>query len=684
MFGRLTHAILLIATLATIASSPARAAGEDDFTTRIEALRAASYLMPRTTLAQLSELQRIAQPLSAQQQAQVLQVELGAQFWLREPDEGLKLVDRLDRMAAACDDNRLRVDALLNRSYIVSKKIHDAPTARKLVYQANALAATTDDVYLRVKALVSVGLVEAEDGHPEQGLKPIDAAIALARTVNDRDALLLALRARANTQADLNRFDDALATVDALAAAARRRGLPMQLVRALLTENDIASRAGRAARARAALREAVTILATLHADEALPRVLTRLADATIRSGDYAEARRLSDQAWRLAAAAHDADEQSRAEFELALSDIYLGKLLPGQQGAERALAHFRSQETYLPMMLNYGQALAVAGAADAALKVYADAGTISLAAWRKGKERARESVIRAVEMQKKEQENEALNRQNEVRQAELRSERNMKNMWWVLSLACALGCVTSAFLYRRVRVSNRALRTLNGALYRQSTTDALTGLRNRNFFYEYIGTQCADTKEGPGASADCIVDGMFYLLDIDHFKSINDTYGHAVGDTVLREVAGRIASCAGAADLLVRWGGEEFLMFMPGADAARAGAATAALLAAVSAQPVAAGGHVIDVTVSIGFSVSPSACDGLPLTWERHIHIADLALYLAKAEGRHRAYGLTGPQDWTAATLRLVEQDLKQAALAHQVILRSIAGRSAVPEVAAA
>jgi hypothetical protein len=74
----------------------------------------------------------------------------------------------------------------------------------------------------------------------------------------------------------------------------------------------------------------------------------------------------------------------------------------------------------------------------------------------------------------------------------------------------------------------------------------------------------------------------------------------------------------------------------------------------------------------------------LPLTWERHIHVADLALYLAKAEGRHRGYGVVGPRDWSAATLRLVEQDLKQAALAGMVMLRAIAGQAAGPAAAAA
>lgn len=663
MFVGTRRTWLLLAALA----SPMAAAGTgSEFSKQITELRAASYLMPRTTLQGLRALEEKSRPLTPSQQGQALEVAVGAQFWLRDPDEGLRLVGQMERLAAEQHDNRLRVMAILHRAFIASKKLHDAPLARKLFYQASQIAATTNDAYVQVEGLTALGMVDAEDGDPAAGLVHINRAVELAHAANDRDAIIMALKAQASTLADLKRFDAALASVDELVALARHRGLPLQVVRADLTENEIASRAGRAARARAALRDAVAILEALHADECLPRVLVKLAEADTRAGDYAEASRLSERAQRLAAVSGDPDDLALAEFEVGVTQVYLGKREAGQRMAERALAHFRNQETYVPMMLNYGQALAAAGAADAALKVYADAGNVGLALWRKDKEQARESVIRASEMQKKDNQNEALNRENDIKQSELRNARKLEHMWWVLSIACALGCATSAMLYRRVRISNRSLRTLNDVLYAQSTSDALTGLRNRNFFYEYVN---ASTR-GHAQS----LTGMFFLIDVDHFKAINDTHGHAVGDEVLRAVSKRIAASVRTEDILVRWGGEEFLVFMPGVSAAGAQDAARRLLEAVAAEPVTIAGTAIDVAVSLGFSVAPMSCDGQSLTWEQQVHLADLALYLAKAEGRNRAYGVCGPRDLNTQSLRAAEQDLKQASLQQWIEVCTIAG----------
>lgn len=645
MSASATRCVLLAMVFASPLTS---AATKPDFSQQLVAIRATSYLLPRAALQGLQALEQATQPLTVRQQGQALEVAISAQFWLHDPVRGLELVGQLERLGAQQHDKVLSAKALLHRGYILSKSIHDAPMARKLIDQASRLAATTDDVYTKVQTLTSLGMADAEEGDPATGLTRIQRALALARAADDRDALIMALKTQASTQADLARFDEALASVDEMLALARQRGLPIQVVRADLTENEIASRAGRAARAREALRDAVAILQALGANECLPRVLVKLAEADNRAGNYAEANRLSDNARRLAAASGDPDDLALAEFESGVSQVYMGKLAAGQRAAERALAHFRDQETYVPMMLNYGQALAVAGAADAALKVYADAGSVGLALWKKEKELARESVIRSSQMQKKENENEALARENQVRSAELRNERKLKRMGWVLSIVCALGCITTAMLYRRIRVSNRSLRTLNHALYEQSTSDALTGLRNRNFFYEHV---VAHTMRG-----------VFYLIDIDHFKSINDTRGHAVGDEVLRAVSKRIAATVRAEDVLIRWGGEEFLVFVPGLDAARARETAVRLLDAVAAAPVEIGGGAIVVTASLGFSAAPMTCGGETLSWEQQVHLADLALYLAKANGRDRGYGVCGPRDWTPQRLRAAEHDLGQAA----------------------
>jgi diguanylate cyclase (GGDEF)-like protein len=351
----------------------------------------------------------------------------------------------------------------------------------------------------------------------------------------------------------------------------------------------------------------------------------------------------------MAAARKDRDGVAAADFALGLAQIRLRQPAAGEQSVEHALAWFREDERYVPMLLDYGHTLALAGDRDAALKVYDDAGRTLLALSRRDKELARESVIAAAEIQKKASENDTLNRENAGKQRELENERKLKTLWWALSVVCTAGCIVTALLYRRIRVSNRSLRALNNTLYEQSTSDALTGLRNRNYFYQ----RAADLEKRMGA---------FFLMDIDRFKAINDTWGHAVGDVVLRAVADRLADSVRGDDLLMRWGGEEFLVFVPDIDAIEAGAFARRLLHAVHAEPVIAGDLSISTSVSIGYALWPMRCDGAPLGWERQVHLADLALYLSKAGGRNRAHGVCGPQNLTAAALAAMERDLGQAA----------------------
>jgi diguanylate cyclase (GGDEF)-like protein len=146
----------------------------------------------------------------------------------------------------------------------------------------------------------------------------------------------------------------------------------------------------------------------------------------------------------------------------------------------------------------------------------------------------------------------------------------------------------------------------------------------------------------------------FALVDVDHFKAINDRHGHAAGDAVLRELAARLAAlCAGRHEL-VRWGGEEFLLIVVGMDPAELPSFTEALRAAVVGRPFALpGGGEIEVTVSTGL-IARRGDDAAGLAaWQHDLGVADEALYRAKAAGRDRcliveldaAAPKTGPAD---------------------------------------
>lgn len=182
---------------------------------------------------------------------------------------------------------------------------------------------------------------------------------------------------------------------------------------------------------------------------------------------------------------------------------------------------------------------------------------------------------------------------------------------------------------RRVRVANRQLKTQSEQLKRASETDALTGLPNRR------GASVAFEQLNVGVDSRLVV----MLLDIDHFKRINDRYGHAGGDDVLRELGRRLLACTPAGLFAARWGGEEFLVCgqLP-ADGATAQAVAIAqrLLAVVRAEPISAAGSILQVSTSIGVALSEqtdiltsalSQMDGL-------LQVADIALYEAKVAGR--------------------------------------------------
>ncbi|HEY6248786.1 MAG TPA: diguanylate cyclase [Candidatus Angelobacter sp.] len=185
-------------------------------------------------------------------------------------------------------------------------------------------------------------------------------------------------------------------------------------------------------------------------------------------------------------------------------------------------------------------------------------------------------------------------------------------------------------LRARLRVGERILdlqNSLENALSAsefRASHDALTGLYNRptimNLLQREIG-RCTRQHKTAGV----------IIADIDHFKSVNDTYGHPVGDQVLLEIAGRMHSALRSYDLLGRYGGEEFIIVSPGCGASEVQEVAERIRRAVARVPVSIGDKNLKVTISLGASVAcPSATVG-PL-----LKCADSALYDAKRNGRDR------------------------------------------------
>jgi diguanylate cyclase (GGDEF)-like protein len=168
-----------------------------------------------------------------------------------------------------------------------------------------------------------------------------------------------------------------------------------------------------------------------------------------------------------------------------------------------------------------------------------------------------------------------------------------------------------------------AQRQVREDLLVQATHDPLTGVFNRRHVEELLRTELdrAERHARPLAVA---------MLDADHFKKINDTYGHQTGDEVLRTISQRCQSTLRSNDVLGRYGGEEFIVVFPETSLEDAGAVAERLRAAVAEVPIKVGDNALDVTVSIGLA---AFAPGYNL--DEMFHRADAALYTAKQDGRN-------------------------------------------------
>jgi two-component system, cell cycle response regulator len=162
-------------------------------------------------------------------------------------------------------------------------------------------------------------------------------------------------------------------------------------------------------------------------------------------------------------------------------------------------------------------------------------------------------------------------------------------------------------------------------LYESSVRDALTGAFNRQYFMERLSGELAyANRHGTTAS--------LLILDIDHFKKVNDTYGHPAGDAVIKTVALTAQQALRTEDVFARYGGEEFVVLLRGIALEGAARAGERLRRALIASPTTHEGRIIEATVSIG-----CAClDGSERTAEALIAVADRRLYAAKRGGRNR------------------------------------------------
>jgi diguanylate cyclase (GGDEF)-like protein len=415
------------------------------------------------------------------------------------------------------------------------------------------------------------------------------------------------------------------------------------------------------------LEEALSLARQAKAPWLEAQMLTNLSDAYTRNERPADALRAAERALPLVRSHNDVRAERVVLANIGVAKLGLGRIAEGKQYLNRVLELWQQTgETgrQADTLHEFGQALAAAGDARGALELYHRERALSAELMRINRSIALKDLQTRNDADARQRDIELLGRDNALKSEALANRDLLQRIWWLLAAVMMLGIVLVVMLYRRVRETNRRLAASHVQLQAQSERDPLTNLANRRHFQSVM----AQSSQSAG------FEGALLLVDIDHFKRVNDVHGHAAGDQVLVEVARRLNEAVRNDDLVVRWGGEEFLILAPRAAPEQAEQMAARVLRTLCDTPIDVGTSELRVTASIGYARFPLPPYGAEVPWEQAINLTDMALYTAKNQGRNRAVGIVSTTAASTEALLDIGADFDRAWHAGRVTLLQTPG----------
>jgi diguanylate cyclase (GGDEF)-like protein len=471
-------------------------------------------------------------------------------------------------------------NALNNLGFVHGTDLADYE--KSLEYHVEALRvreALADDNAIAL-SLNNIGIVYDRLGEHTRALEYFQRSLALRTKAGAVNRSAGTLANIGDLYLEIGNLDEAFAYHTRAHEIRVRIGEKPAIANSLMSLGKIYTAMGKPAEARARLGEALAASREIKDRSTETNSLLGLAALERQLGRGREAAVLAAEALARAEASRSRELERRALEQLAAAEEMAGR-------TAAALASFKRLKTLEDRIF----------ADDKALRI--------------------DMLERRYQAEKQQAENERLRARQELSAVQASRTRLQRNaVAGAGLLALAIGFV----LYRRRVDAARLASEL-------SVTDALTGLRNRRYVEQTIEADVAAALRRARTDAD---DGLvFMMIDVDHFKAINDTHGHKAGDAMLIAFAGILKATCRASDTVARWGGEEFLIVCRATGRREAAVLAERLRAAVGAHAFAPRGRM---TCSLGFAALPFP--GRELTWEQAIALADAALYEAKRRGR--------------------------------------------------
>ncbi len=540
------------------------------------------------------------------------------------------------------------------------------PSAERHASQALDGLPAQASAAMRLRFLVVAGTVQDDAGRLEAAVACFQQAVLAADEVADeaqrasmRNLLAYALYQGGELEAARRLNDEAL-------AIAGRAGDDLVSARAWNTHSILLQQAGSADEAKAMARSiAHARRADAPAEEAL--FLANLADLHLQRGEYTVALAVARQALPLVRELKDLSGEVVALANAGLALISMKRLDEGKRLVEEAIAIDRRRGALLgesQMLEEFGRYLEKAGDARGALDAYLRHRQLADELLQRD---TREALLRTQEAFDDERRTRALallERDNQLKTRALEQGELRQRAWTLAAASAVLAGLIALSLLLHQRSTNRRLSRRNDELRAVGARDPLTGLANRRALHEAMARL---TRAGR-------LEGSLFIVDVDDFKRINDEAGHALGDAVLVEVARRLREAVRGSDLLVRWGGEEFVVLTAARGQDLVEALARRLLTSVGETPLAVEGHARTVTVSVGFASLPDESQPLVIDGGSALNLVDAALLLAKRRGRNRACGVRLLPAVDAAGLAEVAINLEAAAHDGRVRLSLLQG----------
>ncbi|KKO45344.1 hypothetical protein WG68_11540 [Arsukibacterium ikkense] len=400
-----------------------------------------------------------------------------------------------------------------------------------------------------------------------------------------------------------------------------------------------------------------------------------LGSIYIQQENYNAAKQVLETAATRAGELSDEYNGQIIAFNLGYIDVMTGEHNSGLANMLIALDYFKNNETkaqYEPMLEWLARAYEKAGLYQLQAQTLLQQLELRAEILTSEREKSVNELQNRYDTKAKSQLITILEQENNLKAQLLDNQKLQQQLTALFALVLIFAAVLLYQLYRKVRQSNRKLREANKQLEFQSLRDPLTGLFNRRALQEQMQRRAKYGRRQSDATPHA---NGFLLLDIDYFKKINDNHGHAAGDEVLKQLSDRLTQVCREQDLVIRWGGEEFLLYLDNIIPEQVAGFCQRILEVIASEPIVCDGNTIAVSTSGGFIHLPFAgIDESELNWERALQIADMALYLSKVNGRNQIYAITGLRCDYATANEALTTDLQGAIRQNMVDYITIKG----------